>query len=296
MTCTETRDWLGPYLDGEAAPDVCRDVEAHVAACEGCAEELDSLRRTVELLARREAVRVPVGLWTAIEKRSDSAPAAENQHDPAPVRHGRAVIFSFRRLGAVAAVVAAAVGLGLFTLPWGTGVNRAEAATIDFGALLDAVRIDAAAAFDSFMKLYNAKEVTAAEAKRYGKDLNFDIPETLPGGYQRVSVYTLSFGDKPGVAARYSRDGELLGVLFHPPVLKEQFGTHEDRDCIVGKHRGHAVAVGDWSLVHLTDATTCHCVLSRLDEERELPAVMAAVAPGSVANGEHESAPHGHRP
>ena len=49
---------------------------------------------------------------------------------------------------------------------------------------------------------------------------------------------------------------------------------------VIGHHRGHAVKVGDWKLVHLTDPSTCHCVLSRLDEATEIPAIMSAISPG----------------
>lgn len=292
MNCAETSGWLGSYLDGEAPRDVRQGVEAHLAICTTCADELDSLRRVVAHLAPRETHAVPHALWPAVTARLDSARDARPFGVLSQPQRGP-VLFSLRRMASVAAVLLAAIGLGLFTLPWSGGANRAEAASINFAALLDAVRVDAPAAFDRFMRLYNAQEVTPAEAKRFGKNLNFAIPETLPGGFQRAAIYTLHFGPKPGVAARYARDGEMLCVLFHPPVLKEQFGTHEDRDCIVGKHRGHAVAVGDWSLVHMTDATTCHCVLSRLDEDRELPAVMAAVAPGANGHTGQSGAPPG---
>jgi hypothetical protein len=82
------------------------------------------------------------------------------------------------------------------------------------------------------------------------------------------------------VAAEYLRDdGEFLGAVFHPPVQEEDHGSHKDHPAVIGKHRGRKVEVGEWSLVHLTDPTTCHCVLSRLDEVTELPSVMAAMAP-----------------
>ncbi len=78
-------------------------------------------------------------------------------------------------------------------------------------------------------------------------------------------------------ADHYERNGELLAMIFHPPILEEEYGTHEDRECVVGRHRGHAVAVGEWSLVHVTDPTTCHCILSRLDPSSELPTIIAEV-------------------
>lgn len=274
MTCNEIREWLGPYVDEAATPAERRSVDGHVAECAACARELAALRETVQLLSRPAVVQVPTELWATIEQRLD---APQGRRRPS-------VMFSFRWLAAVAAVVAIAVGLGLFALPWvPDGVKQAQAAQIDFGVLLDGLHANPEKAFDTFLDRYSAKPVSAAEAKQCGCgcQLNFDIPEVLPGGFRFVSSYTLQFGEKHGVAARYMRDGELLGLLFHQPILKEQFGTHADRDCIVGQHRGHAVEVGGWSLVHLTDATTCHCVLSRLNQETELPAIMAVIAPGA---------------
>jgi hypothetical protein len=188
----------------------------------------------------------------------------------------------------MAAAVVLAIGLGMFGLIWMQ--PRAAAATVDFSVLLDALPLDAQKAFRKFLLLYDAREGSSLEAKRYAPDLNFDVPETLPGGFRLETVYLLRFGDLPGVAAGYERDGEFLGAVFHRPVHKENFGPHKDYPCMVGQHAGHKVSVGEWKLVHLMDPTTCHCVLSRLDERTELPAVMAAVAPELPVGGSR----HGH--
>jgi hypothetical protein len=239
---------------------------------------LETLRSVADALAQPEVVRVPRELWGAIEGRL--AHTATRRH---------LMIFTFRRVAAAAAVLLIAVGVGFFALPWGwDGARSAQAATIDFGTLLDGVKVDVAAAFEKFLQQYGAKEIPVSEAKKYAPKLNFGLPQVLPGGFRLEKTYTLRFGDSPGIAARYLRDGELLGVIFHPPVLKEQFGTHEDRDCVVGKHRGHAIEVGDWTLVHVTDPTTCHCVLSRLDQERELPSVLPLLAPGAGERSGHD--------
>jgi len=197
---------------------------------------------------------------------------------------------------AVAASVVIVIGLGLFGLPWGGEPSQARAATVDFTILLDGLQHDAAAAFERFMTQYEAKAAKPDEAKRYAPGLSFDLPATLPGGFELQTAYILRFGEAPGVAARYDRGGEFLGVVFHAPVLREHFGTHKDRACIMGQHRGHSVPVGDWTLVHLTDATTCHCVLSRLNATTELPAVMTAVAPLAAATSGESNDHHHDRP
>jgi hypothetical protein len=197
---------------------------------------------------------------------------------------------------AIAASIVIVIGLGLFGVPWDRTGGQARAETVDFTILLDAVQHDAVAAFDKFLTQYKAVVATPDEAKRNAPGLNFDLPQTLPGGFELRTAYILRFGEALGVAARYDRGGEFLGVVFHAPVLKEHFGTHKDRACIVGQHRGHSVPVGDWSLVHLTDATTCHCVLSRLNETTELPAVMTAVAPLSAATSKEPNDHHHDNP
>lgn len=275
MTCEEVRDVLGRYVDDEAPFALRTDIETHVAGCFPCARELKELRQLGASLAEAPAMAAPPENWTAIEERLDAGAIA------------RPFFFGMLRSHAsiaIAASIVVVIGLALFGLPWSGEHNQVRAATIDFTILLDGLQHDAVAAFDRFMTQYGAVAANPDEAKRYAPALSFELPQTLPGGFELQTAYILRFGEAPGVAARYDRGGEVLGVVFHAPVLKEHFGTHKDRACIMGKHRGHSVPVGDWSLVHLTDATTCHCVLSKLREDAELPAVMSAVAPISATS------------
>ncbi len=281
--CKRVKDHLGRYLDGEAAPGIAREVESHLSSCYSCAAELEELRLLAAAIAERMPVTVPADLWARIECRLEGEGKRVRRPFPGVLRSRTGM--------ALAASIAVVVALGLLSVPvLRDGGSQVQATTVDFRILLDALQADAQDAFDRFLAQYDAKEATPSEAKRYGSTLNFDLPPTLPGGFELQSAYILRFGEAPGVAARYDRGGEFLGAIFHPPVLREDFGTHKDHSCVVGKHRGHKVPVGEWSLVHLTDPSTCHCVLSRLDEFAELPAVMAAVAPGSsttISNEDH---------
>lgn len=280
MTCNTVREQLGAYVDGEIAPEFRAEIGHHVASCPDCAGELAELHDLADALSRPQIAAVPAGLWRAIEEQLPARPKR------------RILTFPIPRFIGIAAAVFILVGLGLFSLPWGgNGIQQAQAATVDFGVLLDGLRFDARSAFDKFVSAYQGRLATVAEARRHGKDLTFDLPESLPGGFRLTAVYTLRFGNKPGVAACYERDGQFLGALFHPPVLQEDFGTHADRECVVGQHRGHAVEVGEWRLVHVTDPTTCHCVLSTLNESTELPPVLNALAPHSDPSGPDS---HGH--
>ena len=281
MNCHQETQQLGSYLDGEL-PSSARDLlEAHLASCSACRSELESLRGAASEVAAIHNVPVPDTLWTAIQRRLDDSHPSSAPADLRPtgstLRRKRV-----RRLPlALAAAVGLAVGLGMLSFAWTD--SRVQASTIDFTSLLDALPLDPQKAFRKFLVLYGAKEGSPFSAKRYAPELNFNIPQMLPGGFRLEAVYLLRFGKLPGVATTYDRDGEFLGAVFHRPVNKENYGPHQDYPCVIGRHEGYKVVVGEWKLVHLTDPTTCHCVLSRLDEQTELPGIMAAVAPGLAA-------------
>jgi len=277
MACID-RQVLGRYFDGELDERSRRDVEVHLASCVGCTGELNELRMLRDGIRAAPVTTVPDGLWPAIERQLAS-PGADGSGNLRP-RYSRMV---FLRKLAVAACLALLLGAAVIAGLWFGNGETAQAASIDFSALLDAVNADALDAFERFLERYGGAAINAADAHRSAPALDFEVPAELPGGFLRKNVYWLRFGDADGIAAAYRRaDGEFLAAIFHPPVRSEHFGTHQDYPCAIGKHRGHAVQVGEWRMVHLTDPTTCHCVLSRLDPVTELPAVMAEVAPRSA--------------
>ncbi len=282
MCCEQIQRQLGRYVDRELLPAERNEVEAHLEVCATCRAEVQELRELVDAIAQPAPVNVPDPLWENIAQRLDQTDCVAS-----PVR-------SVRRLQrwvapwAIAAGVVMAVGLGMFGIA--SLETTAHASTVDFGVLLDALPLDAQKAFRKFLVRYDAKPTTPIAARRIASKLNFDTPAELPGGFRLQSVYELRIGGTTGIAAAYDRDGEFLGTVFHAPMKHENYGGHENYPCVIGEHCGHKVQVGEWKLVHLTDATTCHCLLSRLDEEAEMPAVLAAIAPrfsGDGATGDH---------
>ena len=122
-----------------------------------------------------------------------------------------------------AAGVLLAVGVGFVAIALlHETTPTASASTVDFSVLLDALPLDAQKALRKFLALYNAEEIEPHAAHNRAPDLDFEIPETLPGCFRREAVYALRFGDAAGIAAEYYRsDGEFLAALFHPPVQQE---------------------------------------------------------------------------
>ncbi|MCH8966864.1 MAG: hypothetical protein IID43_04235 [Planctomycetes bacterium] len=251
--------------------------------CSACSLELANLQELALGICDSSDASVPSKLWDSIERRLSTGADYPTERGVTPYR-----LLPSRRW-ALAASLVFVVGLGMLGLSLMD--SSARASTINFAVLLDALPLDAQKAFGKFLALYDAQPGSPLDARKFAPSLEFETPPTLPGGFRLDSVYLLQFGDRPGVAASYKRDGEFLATIFHAPVKKENFGTHKDYPCVVGKHHGHKVEVGAWKMVHLTNPTTCHCVLSRLDERTELPAVMAAVAPELPAGGTR----HGHQ-
>ena len=284
MNCDEVTERLDAYSAGELSAEQSDRLAAHLATCPICAQESAFVRALREGLSQPEPVDVPDGLWAAIRTRLDRE---TGKVDRRPIRtNGRPQgslpggAHPRRRALAIAASIILVLGLGtvLFNRP-DLGLSRAEASTVNFGILLSGLPLNPDKALRRFLVLYDAKQIAQGRAHAYAPELNFSLPRTLPGGFVLGPVYGLRFGQKPGIAAKYTNGSKMVAVIFHPPVGKEDFGTHRDYPCVIGKHRGHSVPVGKWTLVHLTDPTTCHCVLSRLDTTTELPEVFAAVAP-----------------
>lgn len=279
MNCTRIANLIGPYIDEELSAALRHEVDMHVGQCPRCWEEVTALTELARDLAAPRAESVPEGLWAAIENRLPPSSFATSRPK---------VLVPFWRIPAtLAASILLLVGVVSVVFDqFDKHGGSAQAASIDFGILLDALRFNPSEAFEKFLARYDARPMEPIDIKKYAARLNFDMPQTLPGGFQLQSAYALRFGDGPGAAGTYARQGDFLAVIFHPPVKKEDFGTHRDYSCVIGEHRGHKVEVDGWRLVHLTDATTCHCVLSKLDEQTELPAILTAVAPGSASANE----------
>jgi len=279
MCCKEYKDRIGRFLDNELASDMQAQVGDHLQACKACQLELENLQRLTSQIFDSSGVCMPSDLWDSIELRlstQETFPTAHTVH--------RYRLFRSRQW-VLAASLVFVIGLGMLGLS--VIDSSAQASTINFGILLDELPVDAHKAFRKFLALYDAQPGSPREARQFAPSLDFETPPALPGGFRLDSVYLLRFGNHPGVAATYDRDGEFLATIFHTPVKKENFGTHKDYPCVIGKHHGHKIEVGSWKIVHLTDSTTCHCILSQLDEALELPAVMAVVAPHTTTTHTH---------
>lgn len=50
---------LADYIDGELDPELCKQLEKHMAACDNCRLMVDTLRKTIQLCREGTCVDLP---------------------------------------------------------------------------------------------------------------------------------------------------------------------------------------------------------------------------------------------
>lgn len=85
MTCEKAMSLISAYLDKELGFDEFRQVELHLAYCEVCSQEYESLKATKELLGTLRAAELPREFWPELRERL-GAVAAEEGVAPAAAR------------------------------------------------------------------------------------------------------------------------------------------------------------------------------------------------------------------
>ena len=163
---------LSSYIDGEVEPAELREVEEHLAACDSCRRELDTLRFTVSLL--RELPEVPV-------RRSFSLSEA-----PAPVRTAPSLGWAASLATSMAALLLVALLVGDIT---GVLVQTPGLETDDL-----AVTEQAAAAFSVAPAVVREVErvIVASEAVAAGAAAAPALPEAEAAPGIEVTVQTES--------------------------------------------------------------------------------------------------------
>lgn len=278
MNCSRIKERLGAYLDGELPAGETQAVRDHLAACPRCPNELEALTGLSERLERAAVadshVRAPAEIWRAIERRLNHTP--DSPCGPAGFGPRWFERF-FRRPMAVAAGLAFFLGVGLlFTAVLDRAAPVAYASTIDYRILMDGVASNAKECIDRFLSHYRAEPIERSDTYAQAPHLSFDLPEQLPAGYTFVQAYRFPLAGANAIAATYEAGGQPLFLIFHS--AGDNISGPQGTACRIGDLRASQMEAGPWTLVHVADETTCHCVLSTLDDE-ELTAVAWAVSP-----------------
>jgi len=273
VNCDQVKTRLGEYLDGEGTDEQRRQLADHLARCADCAAELDQLRQLTQELRRPPQTPPPrEALWRAIAERLATPEAPDIAKT---TRRTRRLRFFHQPL-ATAASLLVTVGLGwlVLTAPWAT---PAGASQIDFRPVLEQADGDITAGIEALLARYGGRPVTATEAAR-AIHVRIHAPEALPDGLQLRNRYILHMGrHHQALAFWYTGPRGQLLLLQCPPHIRKHYGNRECVACNMGSRRGHVVRVGKLRLMHMNSEHICVCVVSTLDEQRELPAVIDAI-------------------
>ena len=80
MNCDKLRSILPDYLDDEAADDLCREIEVHLARCGDCEVEIDALRQTI-LIYRRDCLSTTMSEGARLRLFTKLSIEYRRQHD-----------------------------------------------------------------------------------------------------------------------------------------------------------------------------------------------------------------------
>jgi hypothetical protein len=276
MSCDEVKSRLGEWLDGELPIELCPAVGQHLDDCPDCRSECESLQSMAAALAKPPEAKLPTDLWDAIERWLDEAPPMSTP-SAEPTTHRLWIYRLARRPLAAAAVVVLAIGLGwlAFNAPW---ESRAMAAQIDFRPLLEQADGDIAAGIRALMQAYGGERISSDDAPRRMK-VRIHAADQLPGNLRLESRYLLNMGaHHQALAFHYTTpSGGHLLLLQCPPNVEKNYGNYECVACSVGDHHGQGVQVGKLHLMHMMSDNVCVCVVSTLDEHKDLPVALGAV-------------------
>ena len=66
MTCTDFLAQLTDYFDGQVAPELLAEVQAHICECHHCEVVLDTTRQTIAIYREHEIYEFPTELRTRL--------------------------------------------------------------------------------------------------------------------------------------------------------------------------------------------------------------------------------------
>lgn len=230
MNCTEFKQLLSAYHDGELMSDVHEAVALHLEGCPDCAAMLRGHQRLSDISGELTHPEAP-DQWAAIEEQLATAPAPPQSArervlpfsaNGRPDAGGRRS--SSRTMLAIAATVLVALGLGAY-LSWPSIADRHNqhlAAT--FGTFLNQFDSHPQAAQQVLLASYEGEQVDLPTA---AKTLGYQpaVARGLPKGYSIDSMYVLNMPccKCPQAVCRRESGGQIA-VFEHETDQPTWFG------------------------------------------------------------------------
>jgi len=84
--CKALFERLSEYIDGELDASLCAEIGSHLDGCDPCKAFLESLRRTVLILERTPAARLPEDVRAEILRAAGCIPGGRSASPPGEVK------------------------------------------------------------------------------------------------------------------------------------------------------------------------------------------------------------------
>ena len=68
MDCQEVREKVSEFVDNDLVDEVCLEITRHLAGCQDCTVDVDTVRKTITLYKMVGAVQVPVRVIARLEQ------------------------------------------------------------------------------------------------------------------------------------------------------------------------------------------------------------------------------------
>ncbi|MCA9038485.1 MAG: zf-HC2 domain-containing protein [Planctomycetaceae bacterium] len=225
MNCTDVKDLLSAYFDGELSDELHLQVRRHVGGCSECSKELDGFGRLSQLASGSTVSPPSAELWTRIESGIDSKVLPSSTSRQSTSSRSATYYWSARRWAILAATVLVAVSVGVIGYRSLFSPSEHHQFMTVFGEYLDRFKSDPHNAQSFLLAQYQHHSVQPeAAVERAG--YRPVVADGLPEGYSLVSTHVMKMPCCTCVQCLCRRaDGTTLAIFEHDDDQPDWFGS-----------------------------------------------------------------------
>ena len=222
-----TQDLLSSYLDGDLTPEQRAEVDAHLAECEACREELELLQLTLDALHDLPELEAPAGFADAV---MDRVEAEEEAAKVVPITRARRRVPMWAPV-AMAAAACVMVGLVWVAAPWRlVGSDRASESAAPMGMAEAAGEMEeydaiADASADEERTAEKSREARARAEEPAVALAEAEPAEDLPAQHEATGGDALADVASGQIDSRIAEVAPAVPEMLSPPVDKPATGA-----------------------------------------------------------------------
>ncbi len=233
MKCSELKEMLSTYYDGEISVSLGAEATEHLASCAECSKELETFGQLSSMAKNLETPSPPQELWSELESQLDAKVR--------PASYGRTWLGRPLQLAVVAASLVIISGLAWFL----GSHDHQDHLAVDFGHYLDRFKDSPAEAQQVLLAKYEGQLVGFDEASKL---LGYTptVARGLPAGLALDSVYVWKMPCCTCVQCLCKRDdGTTIAIFEHSEEQPVWFGDRPATSKSCGGKQCNIVQVDD---------------------------------------------------